>query len=299
MTDGDDLFPGFDEQFVATPEGTFYTRSGGDGPPLLLLHGYPQTHHEWHAVAPRLAERFRVVVMDLRGYGKSCVPESRDGAGYAKRLMGQDAVAVMEVLGHRRFRLVGHDRGGRVSYRLALDAPERLEKLAVIDIVPTALHLRGFGEPKRALKSYHWLFLAQPAPFPETLIGAAPQFYADHTLASWSKRKDLSAFHPSALPHYRALFTDSARLHATCEDYRAGPTVDREQDEADLAAGRRIAVPMLVMWGDAGIPASGTDPIEAWRQLAGEIEGVQVDSGHFMPEENPDACAEALLRFFA
>ena len=299
MTDAADLFPGFDERMIETAAGRIFTRSGGAGPPLLLLHGYPQTHHEWHAVAPRLAERFRVVLMDLRGYGRSDVPASREGSGYAKRPMAQDAVAVMAALGHQRFRLVGHDRGGRVAYRLALDAPERLDGLAVIDIVPTALHLQGFGTTKRALKSYHWLFLAQPAPFPETMIGAAPRFFADHTLSSWTKAKDLSAFHPAALPHYRALFTDPARLHATCEDYRAGAAADREQDEADLAAGRRIAVPMLAMWGDAGIPASGTDPIEAWSRLAERVEGVQVDSGHFVPEENPDACAEALLRFLA
>ena len=299
MTDGIDLFPGFDERFVETAAGRFYTRSGGDGPPLLLLHGYPQTHHEWHAVAPRLAARFRVVLMDLRGYGRSCVPESRDGAGYNKRVMGKDAAAVMAALGHDRFRLVGHDRGGRVAYRLALDAPERLERLAVIDIVPTALIFRGFGEPKRGLKSYHWLFLAQPAPFPEALIGAAPRLFADHTLASWCKRKDLSAFHPAALPHYRALFTDPARLHATCEDYRAGAGDDREQDEADLAAGRRFSVPLLVLWGDGGIPSSGTDPVAAWRQLASDVTGEEIDAGHFVPEENPDACAEALLRFLA
>ena len=292
-----DLFPGFDERFVETPAGRFFTRSGGEGPPLLLLHGYPQTHHEWHSVAPRLAERFRVVVMDLRGYGRSCVPDSHDGEGYAKRVMAQDAVAVMAAFGHERFRLVGHDRGGRVAYRLALDAPERLERLAVIDIVPTALMFQGFGDPRRALKSYHWLFLAQPAPFPETLIGAAARAYADHTLASWSKRKDLSTFHPAAIERYRALLADPARLHATCEDYRAGAGADREQDEADLAAGRRIGLPMLVLWGDAGIPASGTDPLAMWSRLAVEPKSAQVDSGHFVPEENPDACVEALLRF--
>jgi haloacetate dehalogenase len=298
MTDAADLFPGFKTHHVETDVGSFFVRTGGQGQALLLLHGYPQTHAEWHAVAQRLAERFSVVVMDLRGYGASCIPASRDGAGMAKRLMGQDAIAVMAKLGHATFRLAGHDRGGRVAYRLAYDHPERLVKVAVIDIIPTASMFRGMGKMGPALKAYHWLFLAQPAPFPETMIEAATQAFLDHTLASWTARKSLSVFDPRALEAYRKAFVDPARIHATCEDYRAGALLDRQQDEDDMRAGRKIMVPMLAIWGDAGIPASGISPLDVWREFARDITGVSIPSGHFVPEENPDACATALLDFF-
>lgn len=297
MSTPDDLFPGFATQHVETDAGRFFVRVGGHGAPLLLLHGYPQTHAEWHRVAPRLADRFTVVAMDLRGYGESFVPESHDGSGMSKRAMGGDAVAVMAKLGHGKFRLVGHDRGGRVAYRLAFDQPERLEKVAVIDIIPTASMFRDMGKAKSAMNKYHWLFLAQPEPFPETMIGASARFFLDHTLASWTANKDLSAFAPRALDHYRAAFANPARLHASCEDYRAGAMIDRLQDEDDLKAGRRINVPMLAIWGDSGIPASGISPLDVWREFARDVQGEQIKSGHFVPEENPDACAEALLKF--
>ena len=167
---------------------------GGYGPPLLLLHGYPQTHVEWHKIAASLAERHTVVMMDLRGYGQSFVPASQAGDGMSKRAMGADAVAVMAKLGHAKFSLVGHDRGGRVAYRLAFDQPDHLEKVAVIDIIPTSTMFQGMGKAQTALNKYHWLFLAQPAPFPETMIGAAARFYLEHTLGSWTATKDLSAF---------------------------------------------------------------------------------------------------------
>lgn len=294
-----DLFPGFSARHIETPAGEFFVRTGGHGPPLLLLHGYPQTHVEWHGIAGRLAKTFSVVAMDLRGYGDSVVPESRAGSGMSKRAMGADAVAVMAKLGHPTFRLVGHDRGGRVAYRLAFDKPEHLERVAVIDIIPTAAMFHSMGQAERAMKKYHWLFLAQPEPFPETMIGASARFFLEHTLASWSAKKDLSAFDPRALEHYRRSFEDASRLRASCEDYRAGALVDRVQDEDDLRAGHRIDVPMLVLWGDSGIPASGISPLDVWRDYANDVRGEEIASGHFVPEENPETCAEAILRFMS
>ena len=299
MPDLADLFPGFASRWIDTAHGRFFARSGGSGPPLLLLHGYPQTHVIWHKMAPRLAERFTVVAMDLRGYGWSSLPEGANGGGMSKRALAQDAVDVMEKLGHVRFRLVGHDRGGRVAYRCAYDHPGRLEKVAVIDIVPTFAMFDDMGKTEAALKKYHWLFLAQPAPFPEKLIGATPRYFLDHTLASWTAKKDLSAFDPRALAHYHAAFEDPSRIAASCEDYRAGALIDRLLDKADLDAGRKIEVPLLALWGDGGLPASGAAPLETWRQYAQDVQGEAIASGHFVPEENPQACVDALLAFMS
>lgn len=301
MTNTPDLFPGFSSRWVDTAAGRFFARLGGNGPALLLLHGYPQTHVEWHRIAAELAQCYSVVALDLRGYGASFVPDSSSdptpGASMCKRVMGGDAVAVMEALGHSRFRLVGHDRGGRVAYRLAMDQPERLERVAVLDIIPTASMFRDMGRVKSALNKYHWLFLAQEAPFPETMIGASPIFFLEHTLASWTAKKDLSAFAPEAITHYRRAFDDPQRIKASCDDYRAGAFIDAVQDEQDLKAGRRISVPMLALWGDAGIPASGIAPLDVWRDYAENIEGQAIQSGHFLPEECPKPCVEALLAF--
>jgi haloacetate dehalogenase len=296
MTDLADLFPGFATHWIATRAGRFFVRAKGDGPPLLLLHGYPQTHVEWHKIAPQLAERFTVVLMDLRGYGWSGAPRSENGALYSKRLMAQDAIAVMEQLGHIRFSLVGHDRGARVAYRLALDHPERLEKLALIDIIPTAARWQALNAAE-ALKAYHWTFLAQPEPMPETLIGGAAPFYVDFTLAGWTAAKDLSAFDPRALAHYRAAFSEPSRIHAACEDYRAGATLDLATDEADQAAGKKIAVPVLVLWGGRGLGGGGASTLDVWRQWAHNVQGQPIAGGHFLPEENPEATLEALLAF--
>ncbi len=296
MTDLADLFPGFATHWTATRAGRFFVRAKGDGPPVLLLHGYPQTHVEWHKIAPQLAERFTVVLMDLRGYGWSGAPRSENGALYTKRLMAQDAIAVMEQLGHIRFSLVGHDRGARVAYRLALDHPERLDRLALIDIIPTAARWQALNAAE-ALKAYHWTFLAQPEPMPETLIGGAAPFYVDFTLASWTAAKDLSAFDPRALAHYRAAFNEPSRIHAACEDYRAGATLDRAADEADQAAGKKIAVPVLVLWGGRGLGGGGASTLDVWRQWAHNLLGQPIAGGHFLPEENPEATLEALLAF--
>jgi haloacetate dehalogenase len=215
--------------------------------------------------------------------------------------MAADAVAVMAALGHTRFRVVGHDRGGRVGYRMALDHVAAVEKLSVIDIVPTHAMWLERTVPQ-AMGYYHWLFLAQPAPFPERMIGADPVAFIDHTLASWTKAKSLVPFVPAALAAYRAFFSEPARLSATCHDYRAGATADLAHDIADMTAGRRIACPVLALWGAAGIPAKGpadpaSSPLETWRRWAPDVRGAALDTGHFVPEEDPDGTLRALLAF--
>jgi haloacetate dehalogenase len=290
-------FAGFSTQDFALGEATIHARVGGSGPPLLLLHGYPQSHRMWARVAPTLAKRFTVVAPDLRGYGRSSAPPSHNGERYSKRVMAKDAVALMQALGHETFALAGHDRGGRVAYRLALDHPEVVTKIAVLDIVPTGEMWAGM-DAARAMTVYHWMFLAQPEPLPETLISAAPQVYLDHTLASWTGAKSLASFAPEALEAYRAAFREPARVHATCEDYRAGATIDRALDDADRAAGRKIAAPLLALWGGAGIPARGESPLDVWRRWAVHVSGQAIEGGHFLPEEAPEATAAALAAFF-
>jgi haloacetate dehalogenase len=298
MTDLADLFPGFATRWLDADGVNLFARVGGAGPPVVLVHGFPQTHVEWHGVAPRLAERFTVVALDLPGYGQSDAPASARGARYSKRALAADVVAAMRALGCERFAFVGHDRGARVGYRLALDHPERLTRLAALDVVPTAEMWRRM-DAAHALTTYHWLFLAQPEPLPETLIGGASQFFLDHTLASWTKTKTLEAFDPRALACYRAFFAEPARVHACCEDYRAGATLDRRHDEADLAAGRTIAAPLLALWGGAGFPAQGDNPLDVWRRWAPDVRGHAIDCGHFLPEEAPEETASALAEFLA
>jgi haloacetate dehalogenase len=299
MSDLADLYPGFASRWIDTEAGRIFCRVGGAGPALLLLHGYPQTNVIYHRVAPALAQRFTLVIPDLPGYGWSAVPESDpDHTPYTKRATAAVMIAVMEALGFVRFRLAGHDRGGRVAYRLALDRPERLERLAVLDILPTYDYWRRMDRTY-GLKMYHWLFLAQPEPLPERLIAADPAFYVDHTLASWAKAKDLTAFDPRALAHYRAALGDPLRIHAVCEDYRAGAHADHDHDAADRAAARRIACPVLVAWGTGGLAPTGETPLDVWREWAADVRGAPIDSGHFVAEENPDATAAALGDFFA
>jgi haloacetate dehalogenase len=210
--------------------------------------------------------------------------------------MGQDILALMRALGFQRFALAGHDRGARVAYRLALDAPEAIDKLAVLDIVPTGEMWRGM-DAKRAMQVYHWMFLAQPQPLPETLITAAGGAFIDHSLASWTASKSLDCF-DDALAHYRAAFAEPERIHAMCEDYRAGATLDREADESDLAAGRRIEPPLLALWGAAGIPAAGASPLDVWKRWAKDARGHAIEVGHFLPEEAPAETLKALRHFF-
>ena len=298
MPDLADLYPGYESHWIDTSAGKLFARSGGKGPPLLLLHGYAQTNVMWHRVAPALAEHFSLVIADLPGYGWSSVPEAGEGhAPYDKRSMAKAMVELMEKLGHIRFRLAGHDRGGRVSYRLALDHPQRLEKLSTLDIIPTYDMWHGI-DAKLAFRIWHWTFLAQPASFPEEVIGRDPVAFWDRKGAPGGS-KSLSKFDPRALAHYHAFFSDPLRIHATCEDYRAGRTTDLKNDEADRAAGKKIACPLLVLWGAAGIPSEAeSDPLATWREWATDVRGLAVDCGHYLPEESPDVVSKALIEFF-
>jgi haloacetate dehalogenase len=299
MSDLADLYPGFGSRWIATAAGRIFARTGGAGPPLLLLHGYPQTNVMWHQVAPALAQHFSLIIPDLPGYGWSDAPAAdAEHAPYTKRAMAAAMVEVMEAQGHVRFRLAGHDRGGRVGYRLALDHPGRLERLALLDIVPTWTMWHRL-DARLADRAWHWMFLAQPAPFPETVIGKDPLFFFDWRAARGTKARTLAAFDPRALAHYHAFFQDPLRIHATCEDYRAGRTTDLADDEADRAAGRKIACPLLAIWGGAGgIPAETEDPLTTWREWASDVRGFALDSGHYLAEEAPDATAGALIDFF-
>jgi haloacetate dehalogenase len=298
MSDLADLYPGFAAHWIDTAVGKIFARTGGSGPPLMLLHGYAQTNVMWHKVAPELAKHFSLVIADLPGYGWSAAPEAgRDHAPYTKRAMAGVMVEVMAALGHVRFGLAGHDRGGRVAYRLALDHPGRLTKLATLDIVPTYAMWHDI-DARLAFRIWHWTFLALPAPGPETLIGKDPVGFWDWKTAPGTKAKDLSAFDPRALAHYRTFFQDPGRIHATCEDYRAGRTTDLAFDEADRAAGRKIACPMLAIWGESGIPSETRSPLDTWREWATDVRGFAIDCGHYLPEENPQATAQALLEFF-
>jgi haloacetate dehalogenase len=297
MPDLADLFPGYASHWIDTSIGKIFARTGGEGPPLLLLHGYAQTNVMWHRVAPQLDKSFALVIADLPGYGWSVAPKS--GAGhspYDKRSMANVMIEVMEKLGHVRFAVAGHDRGGRVAYRLALDHPGRLTKIAVLDIIPT-YEMWHRMDRVMAMKVWHWPFLAQKHPMPEAVLEKAALDYIHLKMASWTKAKDLSAFDPRALAHYDAFFCDPLRIHATCEDYRAGATTDLANDEADRAAGRKISAPLLALWGAAGIP-SGSGPLDIWRDWAKDVSGHPVDSGHFVAEENPDATAAGLVAFF-
>jgi haloacetate dehalogenase len=264
----------------------------------MLLHGYAQSNVMWHKVAPQLAQRFSLVIPDLPGYGWSDAPRAAaDHAPYTKRATAAAMVEVMEKLGHARFALAGHDRGGRVAYRLALDNPGRLTKLATLDIVPT-WHMWHDLDARLAYRIWHWTFLALPAPGPETVIGRNAVAFWDWKSAPGTKAKDLSAFDPRALAHYHAFFQDPDRLHATCEDYRAGRTTDLAHDEVDRAAGRKIDCPLLALWGASGIPSETNSPLDTWRQWATDVRGFAIDCGHYLPEENPEATAQALVEFF-
>jgi haloacetate dehalogenase len=288
------MFDGFDEGRLALDHSEVYYRQGGSGPPVLLLHGFPQTHAAWHRVAPLLASRYTVIVPDLRGYGRSTGP-APDAAHdhYSKRAMAQDVLALMRSLGFPRFFLAGHDRGARVGYRLALDVPESVAALAPIDIVPTIEMWDRMGMAG-ALRSYHWAFLAQPAPMPETLIGADPRFYLHHLLRRWAG--DFGAIEGAALADYERSFAQPATVVACCEDYRAGATVDVAHDRADRDAGRKLTCPVLAMWAIRYL--SSQSPLATWQRWADDVREVALDCGHFVAEEQPQACAQALAEFF-
>ena len=288
------MFDGFQLSMIDTGEVSIRTRHGGTGPPLLLLHGHPQTHVMWHKVAPRLAEEFTVVATDLRGYGGSSKPPSTpDHAPYSKRAMARDQVAVMQQLGFEQFFVAGHDRGARCAYRLALDHPERVRRVAVLDILPTGEHFRR-ADMAFGLEWWHWFFLAQPYDLPERLIGADPDYFY------WRRHGPRPAdfVSPEAFEAYRRSFCDPETIHAMCEDYRAGATIDFALDEADRGT-RRIECPVLVLWSSQEPLYERCDVLAIWREWATEVEGQAFDCGHYLAEEAPDETYRALRTFFA
>jgi haloacetate dehalogenase len=282
-------------------ETTIHARYGGRGAAILLLHGFPETHLMWRDVAPLLAERFTVVCADLRGYGQSgCPPSAADHAAYSKRAMAQDMVAVMRQLGFDRFSVVGHDRGGRVAYRMALDHPARVERLAVLDVLPTDMVWER-ADARFALGFWPWSLLAQPEPLPERILTAVPDAVVDDALGQWGTPQ--TVFPADVRAAYVQSLRDLRHAHAICEEYRAAAAVDREHDQADREAGRRIICPVFVLWSAPGALenwyAAESGPLGLWRTWADDVQGHSVPAGHFFPEEIPGQTAEALLQFFA
>jgi haloacetate dehalogenase len=285
------MFEGFALSSIDTGEVTIRVRYGGSGPGLLLLHGHPQTHVMWHKVAPRLAQEFTVVCPDLRGYGESSKPPtSADHEPYSKRAMARDQIALMRHFGFERFFVAGHDRGGRCGYRLALDHPDRVDKLAVLDIVPTG-EAYGRADMNFGLSYWHWFFLAQPFPLPEELIGANPDAYYF--------RNNRELFDAEALADYVRCVHNPATIHAMCEDYRAGATYDYQVDLADRGQ-RRVLCPVLALWGARGaLPKLYDDVLAIWREWAVDLRGRALDCGHYLPEEAPEGTYAELRAFFA
>ena len=287
----------FDERFetarIRTAGAEIHLRHAGSGPPLLLLHGYPQTHAMWHAVAPALSRTHHVVCADLRGYGDSTKPAATpDHSSYSKRAMAADMIAVMRELGFDRFAVAGHDRGARVAHRMALDHPECVSQLCVMDIAPT-LHMFEQTDQRFATGYYHWFFLIQPDGLPEHLIGNDPDYFLDYTLGHWSARPE--TFHDEAIAEYRRCFRDPRTIHASCEDYRAAATIDLEHDRETEHT--RIECPLLVLWGARGFVNRMYDVLDVWRSRASVVDGKALDSGHFLPEEAPAAVIAALSDF--
>ena len=289
------VLPGFETRTIDGDGARIAVALAGEGPPLLLLHGYPQTRACWHRVAPGLARRFTVVAADLRGYGDSERPPDGPGhAGYSKRAMAADMVAVMRGLGHPRFAVAGHDRGGRVAHRMALDHPDVVARAAVLDIVPTRTLFAG-SDQAFATAYYHWFFLIQPGGLPETMIGHDPEWFLRETLRRWSGRAEPLA--EEAIAEYARCFRDPAVIHASCEDYRAAATIDLAHDAED--AGARVECPLLVLWGEHGAMHRLYDVLETWRALAADVRGHTVPCGHFLPEEAPAETTAALEAFFS
>jgi haloacetate dehalogenase len=290
----------FKTEQVETDHASIFVRWAGSGPPILLLHGFPQTHLMWRHVAPPLAQDFTVVCADLRGYGRSSCPASTpDHAPYAKRAMAQDMVTVMERLGFPHFFVAGHDRGGRVAYRMALDHPHRVRRLAVLDVLPTET-VWDRADAKFALGFWPWSLLAQPEPLPERILATAAEAIIDDALGGWGTPS--AAFPPEARAAYVEALRDPAHAHAICEEYRAAATVDREHDRADRAAGHRISCPLLALWSAQG--PLGTwytkdgGAIALWRAWAEDVTGRSLSAGHFFPEEAPEQTADSLRQFF-
>ena len=284
---------------IDTGETRIFARFFGSGPPILLLHGFPQTHLMWRSVAPILARRFTVVCADLRGYGQSGCPSSTpDHAAYSKRAMARDMVLVMQQLGFARFSVAGHDRGGRVAYRMAIDDPGSVERLAVLDVLPTATVWER-ADARFALAYWPWSLISQAEPLPERILTLASEAIVDNAAETWGSS---SAFPAEVRAAYAAVLQDSAHAHAICEEYRAAATLDRDHDEANLRDRRRVACPILVLWSARG--ALGTwyaaegGPLALWRAWGDDVRGRAFDAGHFFPEEAPAETAGALEQFF-
>ena len=287
------MFEEFARRTITTTGATINVVTAGSGPPVLLLHGYPETHTMWHKVAPRLAEDFTVVVPDLRGYGDSSKPsDGENHFGYSKRATAQDQVEIMQQLGFTKFAVVGHDRGARVAHRLTRDHPERVAKLAVLDIIPTYTVYQNVNKAL-ATAYYHWFFLIQPAPLPETLISSNAEFYLNSMLGLGKLKPH--AITPEAFAEYLRCFRNPATVHVTCEDYRAGATIDLEHDEADLD--RKMTCPVLALWGEKGFLHKRHDVTAIWRERAVDVRGKALPCGHFLPEEAPEETLTELRSF--
>jgi haloacetate dehalogenase len=269
----------------------------GEGPTLLLLHGYPQTHLIWHKIAPKLTSKYRVIALDLRGYGGSSKPAGdTEHKTYSKSAMAQDVATVMARLNHERFYVCGHDRGGRVTHQLCINYPERIIKAMVLDIAPT---LAMFQQTDQlfATSYWHWFFLIQPAPFPEQAINANPELWASKFFALPGVKPEV--FHPDAMKAYVDLFRDYKGCHAMCEDYRAGASIDCEEQKADMEAGRKIRCPLKVLWGEKGLVERKFDALGEWRKVCeGEVVGEAIESGHYIPEEKPEELLEHMREWF-
>jgi haloacetate dehalogenase len=290
------MFLGFETRRLRVNGVTIHCVAGGQGPALLLLHGYPQSHVMWHGIAPTLARHYTVVCPDLRGYGDSSKPRGLpDHSNYSKRAMAQDMVDVMQRLGHARFHLVGHDRGARVGHRLARDhGPRVVRTFTAIDIAPT-LAMYEATDMAFARAYYHWFLMLQPAPLAEKMVAAVAPY---HILAgSGLSAKGLKAFSKAALAEYVRLFADPRTIHATCEDYRASGGIDLEHDRADR--GKKLALPVQVLWGKRGVVGTQFDPLAEWRKVARHVSGHAIDCGHFIPEEAPAETLAAINRFLS
>jgi haloacetate dehalogenase len=289
-----DFFPGFAQRRITTSGAEINLVTGGKGPPLLLLHGYPQTHLMWRKVAPLLAAEFTLVIPDLRGYGDSSKPPAGDGCeNYSKRALALDQIETMAVLGFERFAVAGHDRGARVAHRLARDHGEQIERLALLDIVPTLYRFETIDQ-KAATSSWHWFFLIQPGGLPERLIGSEAEFFLRHQLAALLR--DPAKLEAQAFAEYLRCFKNPETIRATCAEYRAGASIDLDHDRADR--GRRLTMPLLMLWGKRSSQGSGYDVLAVWRQHAEDVRGHAIDSGHFIPEEAPQETVHALREFF-
>jgi haloacetate dehalogenase len=291
------MIEGFKQSRIGIGAASWSVHTAGRGPAILLLHGYPQSHYIWRFIGPALASDFTVVAPDVRGYGASDAPApASDSSNYSKRVLAAECVALMAKLGHTRFAVIGHDRGGRIAYRLALDHASHVSHLVTLDIIPTGANWEA-GNPGFAIGSFHWGFLAQPAPFPERMIGHDSDFFLRHLVMKWTGIE--ARMTEDALAEYCTAFRRPEVIAASCADYRSGATIDNDLDRMDVAAGRKIACPMLAVlsnaWSDRKRVAA--DPLEIWQRYANTVQLMHAPCGHFIPEEAPEAVTEPIRAF--